>query len=102
FQTRALRFDSQAIIDSSRGVPFQRYVDGKPAKDGPFLKFNADAAVDPFSWVHVHNNSTGEGFKVQADESGNVAFDMSGVHAGDSLSFRVTDPAGNEAPGTIE
>ena len=102
YATPALRFDSSALLSSSQGVPFQRFKDGKPDERGPFLDFRADGAVDPFSFVTVTNNSTGKSVKVQADENGNIALGLAGVHAGDSLAFAVTDPAGNAAPGAIE
>jgi hypothetical protein len=101
-RTQALKFDSDAILSSSMGVPYQQFTAGKASAKGPFLDFKADAAVDPHSWIEVKNNSTGQSFKTQADEHGNVDLQVRGVHAGDSLAFTVTDPAGNVAPGAIE
>ncbi|MBI5545054.1 MAG: hypothetical protein HY901_14275 [Deltaproteobacteria bacterium] len=101
--TPALRFDSQKLLASAQGAPFQRFSrDGKADPDGPFLRFKADGVVDRFSTIKLTNNSTGEVFSVQADETGGVELDLKRVHAGDSLSFDVTDPAGNPAPGAIE
>ena len=103
FQTPALRFDSGKLLSTSNGVPFQRF-DGKgaPDSDGPFLRFAAEGAVNPHASVKVTNNSTGESFTVTASETGALDFEARRVHAGDSLSFVVTDPAGNVAPNAIE
>lgn len=100
--TEPLKFDSETFTSSSQGVPYQRFTNGKPDENGPFLSFKSEGVVDPYSWVEVKNNSTGETFKVQANAKGDVEADLKRTHAGDSLAFTVTDPAGNVAPNAIE
>lgn len=120
--TPALRFNPQTFLETSDGAPFVRADKGgatspgqsapgqaaraqeaaqrgaASTKAGPFLHFTQDAAVDPFSWVFVKNNSTGESFSTQADASGRVDLEISNVHTGDSLSFSCADNAQNKAP----
>ncbi|MCP4498771.1 MAG: hypothetical protein GY822_02255 [Deltaproteobacteria bacterium] len=101
--TPVLKFDVNSFLEQSQGVPFQKLdKSGKTDSAGPSLDFKQDAAVDPFSWVNVKNNSTGESFKTQADKNGNLDVELRNVHAGDSLAFSVEDPAGNSAPSSIE
>ncbi len=108
--TPALKFNPQAFIDTSEHAPFVRLTAADPGqqqqgtgttREGPFLRFAQDAAVDPHSWVTITNNSTGEEFKAQADATGRLDVEIARVHTGDSLTFTCTDGAGNAAPQNV-